>query len=164
MAKAKLDGIRQVRRESFFIMPHNRSFSYGYGFGRVIKIQKGNEFDVVYLNTGNGFTERYTRKFLCKEQQARKQISTLKINNYCMFFCNVPKFVRKTNGEMLNEAIAFWCAYVPTHFDRIDLEEEQQAQNMTELLNETQEQEIYSDFLSQFENNGDDDNEQSEND
>jgi len=149
-----MERMHQVRNETIIVFPYTPEIDRVLVIGRVIKIEKGRELDVVWLNTGNGVGETFTRKIVAKSINSRKQISTLKIDINTFVFGEIPKYVRNTTrqGVMIINAIAFWSAYVPNHYDRMEMESEQEQQENIKKMGDIQEEETIGDFLSQFEN------------
>lgn len=143
--------VRQISREPFIVFPYSKKRSWGLAFGNIVRIKKGVDFDIVEMNVGFGFGENFTRKFIVKDFNARKQVCTLKCTQMCLITCIVPPYVKQEGVELISEATAFWSAYVPKVFDRKELEEEQQKENIVELLGKEEEQKANDDFLAQFE-------------
>lgn len=154
--RKKKDGsplvMKQIGYESMFLLPYSKAKSFAQLWGRIVRIKRGDGFDLVEFNTGRGIDRNYTRKVLCKTQDSRKQIATLTIGQYCICLCETPKYRRGV--EMLCNALAFYPAYIPKKFDRLDLESEQEQQQDIEKLNETEEKQLDFDFLAQFEKKG----------
>lgn len=144
--------IRQIRKECFMALPYSRKLNWGIVFGKIIRMQKGNEFDIVEIDVGCGYGQQYTRKFVCKTLDSRKQLSTLKCGKMCIVFCLMPKYDYKIKCELICQALGFWCAYVPLAFDRVELETQQFVEKDLERLNEQEESQTQKDFLSLFEN------------
>lgn len=146
-----MGNVRQYRNEGIIVLSRSSEYQTALMIGWVIKIEKGRDLDIVYLATGMGYSEHFARKIYVKGSNARRQVSTLKKGVYTLVWGDLPRYKYGEKNEMILNARAFWSAYVPTHFDRVELEKEQQMENIVELLNEQQEQENEIDFLSQFE-------------
>lgn len=143
--------IKQVSREPFITFPYSNKRKWGLAFGTIVRIKRGTDFDIVELNVGFGYGENFTRKFIAKSFNARKQVATLKCSQMCMITCIVPPYVKQSGVELICEVLAFWMAYVPTIHDRLDLESEQEKNNDTEILEVAEEKKTNEDFLAQFE-------------
>lgn len=102
------------------------------GIGIVKKIQKGQDFDLVNMSFGRG----YSRAIIVKSNHARRQIYTLKRGQYAWFYGLLKTY--KENGKRHNifYAKAFQGWFVPKNMDiiKIDpneiekLEEENESQ------------------------------------
>lgn len=153
--RVKLDKIKQLGCECFLLIPHTSYKNWGIVFGEVVRIKKGKDNDIVELNTGKGHGINYTRTLIARFTNPRKQIATLKIGVYTMALVETPLFQKgqKVNykQKMCSNVLAFWSAYVPTKFDRQELEEEQNNEKMVEFLTKSENEELTNDFLSQFE-------------
>ena len=85
-----------------------------FGIGRVITVQKGQEFDMVGLDFGRGFP----KEIIVKNNHARRQIYTLKKGQYCWFY-GLARFYKdeKRKPKVAYYAKAFQGWYVPKNFD-----------------------------------------------
>lgn len=83
------------------------------GIGRPIKIMKGQEFDMVKMDFGNGCW----RDIIVKSNHARRQIYTLKKGQYAWFYGFMTNYV--DNGEFQTSlyARAFQGWFVPKNID-----------------------------------------------
>lgn len=144
--------IKQIGYESMFILPYSARKNHAQLWGRIVRIKKGKEYDIVEFDAGKGIGKNFTRKVVCKSKDSRKQIATLTIGHYCICLCETPKY--KRGVEMLCNALAFFPAYVPRIFDRLDLEETQAEEQQVEELNTQEEKQLEVDFLAQFEKKG----------
>lgn len=114
-------------------------FTICYGIGRVISIQKGEEFDLVGMDFGRG----WAREIYVKNNHARRQIYTLKKGQYAWFYGLMKCYKEKGRKKACFYAKAFQGWYVPKTMDIIKIDP-----NEIEKLEKENEQEIsYIDSL-----------------
>ena len=98
----------------FFGTPlEEKDFTICLGVGLVKAIQKGQEFDLVCMDFGRG----YSREIYVKNNHARRQIYTLKKGQYAWFY-GLMRCLRingKTNTTLYAKAFQGW--YVPKNMD-----------------------------------------------
>lgn len=113
------------------------------GTGIVREIIKGEDFDLVVMNFGS----RYDRNLIVREINARKQIYTLKVNQYAEVIGRMKCVKNKENKSvMVMYATCLQGYYVPKSFDIKHTENIDDFMKMTEdNKNETE------DLLSKFE-------------
>lgn len=135
------------RFESVTYQKRSEDTFWAFGIGRVTRIKKGEEYDIVELNVGYGYTENATRKFICTDLQVRKQIYTLKITQYTMFYAYT------TEERKYYLAFAFFPAYVPNAYDIKRNIPQEDKDLISNVIRDESEEEIQGeqDFLSQFE-------------
>ena len=121
MPKGKISAIYN---ETITIYPkYGNGFSHFEGTGLVKRISRGNEFDIVYVAFGVMTNE--IRPVIVIENQARRQILTLKCGQYAHFYgsCVKRKIQMTFNGKSKEvyrwELYAAMCQgyYVPKMFD-----------------------------------------------
>lgn len=104
----------------FFLGPPKEKTRYTVclGVGLVKVIQKGEDFDMVGMDFGRG----YTREIYVKNNHARRQIATLKKGQYAWFYgtLNVYKENGKPKSSMFAKAFQGW--YVPKVMDIINVD------------------------------------------
>lgn len=126
----------------------NEKRRFVVGIGRPIKICKGEEFDVVYMDFGSGLW----REIVVKSNHARRQIYTLKRGQYAWFYGFMCRYKDQESGEFKTAlyARAFQGWFVPKNMDIKKLDP-----NEIEKLTEENESKInFIDELLQGENNG----------
>lgn len=151
---------RTPKNESVWLFGKDRESNYtlACGIGLVKGISHGKEFDIVYMDFGRGSDWRFLRKVIVMKNTARRQIYTLKINQYAWFY---GAFARLTIDGHITEmfyakALQGW--YVPKSLDiKKDNSIEKSMREMPDFEIETG-----KDFLSFFEsrNKNDDDNDE----
>lgn len=88
------------------------------GVGLVKKIEKGEEFDVVGMDFGRGFT----RDIIVKNNHARRQIYTLKKGQYGSFYGYMKYYTKDKKTTCCFYAKAFQGWYVPKSVDIIKID------------------------------------------
>ena len=88
------------------------------GIGRVMAIEKGQEFDLVKMDFGRG----YSREILTKNNHARRQIYTLKKGQYAWFYGLMKTYRQDEQLKMSFYAKAFQGWYVPKNMDIIKID------------------------------------------
>ena len=86
-----------------------------FGIGRVLRIEKGQEFDLVYMDFGRG----YGREIFVKSNHARRQIYTMKKGQYSWFY-GMLRYYKDEKDKKFKAALyakAFQGWYVPKNFD-----------------------------------------------
>ena len=91
------------------------------GIGLVKVIQKGEEFDLVGMDFGRG----YTREIYVKNNHARRQIYTLKKGQYAWFYGLMKCYKIGNSKKSCLFAKAFQGWYVPKNFDIKQLDPEE---------------------------------------
>lgn len=91
----------------------NAKRKFVLGVGRTIKIMKGQEFDMIQMDFGSGVW----KDIIVKSNHARRQIYTLKRNQYAWFYGFMTTYME--NGELhtslFARALQGW--YVPKNMD-----------------------------------------------
>lgn len=154
----QMNAPHQTNNESLIILAGGRkceleeNHKWFIGIGKVVKILKGDEFDIICVNFGRGIAEEVLRKIIVKSDMARKQIATIKINQYADFFGDyVGVKLKQKDGTYKYEssfiayAIRGW--YVPRAYDikRTPKEELPETEQM-----DSDEYDYTHDILSQF--------------
>lgn len=154
----RLKGIWQMSNECiWFSQASNEDRFYMFGIGTVAKIKKGVDFDIVYINFGQGFGGTYLRKVICKTTNARKQIYTLKINQITLVYGQgqfSTQIVQKNATRYTKKAfygLAFFPAYVPLAFDIENTIAKEDKDRIEELLVDDPDTNECKDFLAVFE-------------
>ena len=97
------------------------------GIGRVMAIEKGQEFDLVKMDFGRG----YSREILTKNNHARRQIYTLKKGQYAWFYGMMKYYTVEKKQKAFFYAKAFQGWYVPKNMDIMKLDP-QEIDKLTE--------------------------------
>ena len=105
------------------------------GLGRVCKVEKGDELDLVYMNFGR----RFNRKILVKHNHARRQIYTLKKGELAWFKGEFKVYNDEKGPYTIFFAYGFQAWFVPKamdikHYD-LDTIEELEKENETSMIN-----------------------------
>lgn len=133
-------------KEFIIAMEMNDKVEQCLCIGKVKKISKGDDYDIVEMKLGSKFYKGGKfHKFYCHNPNARKQISTLRINQYCIVFA--VRLINKDIYKRCMYVMAFWPTYVPLAYDRKTTFKENEKQ--FERLDKT---EIDDDFLNQYYN------------
>lgn len=110
----------------------NKDYRQCIGLGRVGKVLKGDDLDIVYMNFGR----RYGRQIIVKHNHARRQIYTLKKGNLAWFY-GYYKVYKKKDGirETVFFAKGFQGWYVPKALDikNYDLDSIEQIEKENEI-------------------------------
>ena len=124
----------------------NNTMQVCFGFGQVIDIQIGNNFDLITMNFGL----HYNRQIIVKWNDARKQILTLKKGEYAQFFGFRKDYYRtKKKDEKFQRADVYFFAkqlqgwYVPKTMNR-------KSYDPKEVEKLTQENESKIDFIEKL--------------
>lgn len=118
----------------FFGSPQGKNdYTICIGIGRVMTIQKGEEFDLVGMDFGRG----YTREVFVKNNHARRQIYTLKKGQYAWFYGLMKTYKIEKKIKCYFYAKAFQGWYVPKNMDIIKVDP-----NDIEILTEENESKI----------------------
>ena len=96
----------------------DKEMNIAVGIGIVRTIQKGDEFDLVKMDFGRG----YTREIYVKSNHARRQIYTLKKGQYAWFYGLMKCYVLKGKKKICFYAKAFQGWYVPKSMDIIKID------------------------------------------
>ena len=88
------------------------------GIGLVKTIQKGEDFDLVGMDFGRG----YTREIYVKNNHARRQIYTLKKGQYAWFYGMLKCYKENRRKKSCLYAKAFQGWYVPKNMDIIKVD------------------------------------------
>lgn len=121
-------------------------FTICVGIGLVKTIQKGDDFDLVGMDFGRG----YTREIFVKNNHARRQIYTLKKGQYAWFYGLMKTYRQDDQLKMSFYAKAFQGWYVPKNMDIIKVDP-----NEIDKLTEENESKInFIDELLKGENDG----------
>lgn len=135
-------------RESVLLFKKNTKQLQVFGIGKVMKVEQGKKFDNVYLDVGKGYSLNQCLKVIVLSQMARKQIYTLTLNQYTMFYGY------KAVHQKGIFATCFFPSYVPKITDRNLILEENDGDLGFESIsdeNEINEDNEIQDILSQFE-------------
>ena len=132
--------------ETMLEIKKNRLWITYFAFGKVVKICKGDDFDLVYVDFGLG-KDNCGRVYF-HLLNSRKQIYTLKVGQYAQFGMIQPTEEAKKKKRFY---IAIWCMgiYVPKSVDIRNTE-------LTEEEIDELSQEEYGEgltFLDQFQKN-----------
>lgn len=129
--------------ETILFMPtSNKEYVQFMGIGRVMKISRGEKFDVVDVNFGQ--TSRL-RNVIVKHNFARKQLITLKKSQYAIFY-GMGKLYQRTTKK--NHLYKIWVLfsylnygfYVPKVFDVKKLEQDIENGEETNQIDEMTEE------------------------
>lgn len=120
------------------------------GYGIVLKIIKGNEFDIVKFNFGKG-----ERNVIVQRNTARRQIYTLKVNQWAEVigeFKSTKTQLKDGTWQYDLSFVAFalngW--FVPRSYDiKHDIELNENGEQMEHI--EQEQEEVFVDILKQFE-------------
>lgn len=93
-------------------------FTICFGIGLVKTIQKGEDFDLVGMDFGRG----YSREIYVKNNHARRQIYTLKKGQYAWFYGLMKCYKEKGRKKSCLYAKAFQGWYVPKNMDIIKVD------------------------------------------
>lgn len=132
--------------ETMIEVKKSKTWTTYFAFGKVVKICKSNDFDLVYVDFGLGKDNCGMVYF--RLLNSRKQIYTLKVGQYAQFGMVQPTEEAKKRKRFY---IAIWCMgiYVPKSVDirNTELTEEE--------INELSEEEYGEGltFLDQFQKN-----------
>lgn len=120
---------------AMFYEGQNR-FRACYGVGIVMKILKGDKFDLIYMNLGRGIGESTLRKIVVEKANARKQIYTLKVNQFAQVVGEFRNYATKGENGYKYEGVIYADAlngwYVPKSFDRNHFEDIESIDEMSE--------------------------------
>lgn len=132
--------VRCFRSETLFIFgidSEHTDYRWCLGVGKVIKIKKGENFDLLYLNFGR----KYAREIIVQYNHARRQLLTLKRGQYATFYGKF-RFYLDDSGKSKTTFYAYGLQawYVPRMLDikQMNLDEEQYDDIDQEQENETQ--------------------------
>ena len=134
------------KRSSLIIWERVKGVKNVFGAVKIIRIEQGTNFDIVYCDIGFGKDERFLRKFICKTTNSRKQIYTLTRNQYAIVY----GLASKSNYAFYVKA--WWAAYVPKIHDRQEIMESDEFEMFKEL-NEEETDKGALDFLDYIERN-----------
>lgn len=125
--------VRLVPHTNLMITKTTKDYYYFFGYGKVNKIYKNNAFDIVFVDFGNG----NGNKIYLVWEDARKQLSTLKVGQYAMFGL-IKNRHYKDNGPVHYMAIWVMGIYVPKIVDirNKELTEEEIEEMTTDEYNE----------------------------
>ena len=101
----------------FLGSPKNDDQTFCFGIGTVIKIQKGEEFDMVGMDFGRG----YTRNIVVKHNHARRQIYTLKCGQLAWFYGLMKTYTENGKRKSALYAKGFQGWFVPKNMDIIKI-------------------------------------------
>lgn len=119
---------------------------WAFGVVKIITIKRGVDFDIVEADSGKGYGESFRIKLLCQTTDSRKQIYTLKCNQYAIFFGMT------TDTRKQYSVSSFFPSYTPLSYD-IEHNIDKETKNSIETFNDNEETyEEDKDFLSQFMN------------
>lgn len=90
---------------------------YCLGVGTVTAIQKGEEFDLVCMDFGRGFS----REIFVKNNHARRQIYTLKRGQLAWFYGFMKSYIQEGRKKASFFAKGFQGWYVPKNMDIIKI-------------------------------------------
>lgn len=110
-----------------------------FGIGTVTKIQKGEEFDMVYMNFGRD----YSREICVKHNHARRQIYTLKRGQLAWFYGVMQVYKDKGEFKTIFYAMGFQGWFVPKNMDIIKI-------NPEDIEKMTEENESKIDFIDKL--------------
>lgn len=127
-----------------YLGTHHNKTTVCWGVGTLIKVQKGENFDLITMDFGG----RWQRKIIVKTTMARKQIYTMKVNQLAWFVGTRKTFIVKNKKTKKNDckvvfyAFGFQGWYVPKAFDikNIDPQEiieeklEKKAESQIEII------------------------------
>ena len=104
----------------FFLGPPKEKTKYTVclGVGLVKVIQKGEDFDMVGMDFGRG----YTREIYVKNNHARRQIATLKKGQYAWFYGLMKLYKEGKKKKCCFYAKAFQGWYVPKNMDIVKID------------------------------------------
>lgn len=95
-------------------MRSSKNWKKYFAYGLVLKICKGDDFDLIIVDFGRGGDNAC--KVYCRALNTRKQVYSLKVGQYAMF-----GLIRKTSDayNKLDRYLAEWCMgiYVPKIVD-----------------------------------------------
>lgn len=138
-----------------YSMHNKKRYRLFYGIGVVYRVVKGDKQDLIYINFGM-FREHQTRLVVAYENNARRQILTLKRGQVCQVYGVCRYFTteielngKKTKGVKLGlyaRAIQGW--YVPTMIDLKKMPINDNLEEPTEK--EKQVQKTFEDVLDDF--------------
>lgn len=97
-----------------------KDFTLVLGVGLVRTIEKGNDYDIVGMDFGNN----HIRKIIVKNNNARKQIYTLKKGQYAWFYGLMKSYFNEkkiVKTQLFAKAFQGW--YVPKAFDIAKMED-----------------------------------------
>lgn len=129
--------MKTLSGDSIFVFGCDKDKFYTcVGIGTVVKIQKGDELDIVYM-----FFGKKTRQIVVKHNHARRQIYSLKRGQLAWFYGTYKNYGNKVHLY----AKGFQAWYVPKAIDiknyDLDSIEEMEKTQETDMIN----------FLDQFE-------------
>lgn len=127
-------------RETIIYTEHNKIQSTAFGVGIVIKVEQGKDMDIVYMNVGKGYGLKFCKKLYVVSSLARRQLYTLVINQYAMFYGF------KTNKSKIINVACFFPSFVPKLSDRREILEDNDGDLGFSELNAEKEQDILSQF------------------
>lgn len=104
----------------FLGTPKNDDKTYCLGVGTVTTIKKGEEFDLVGMDFGRG----YTREIYVKNNHARRQIYTLKKGQLAWFYGFMKVYVIDNKRKSTLYAKGFQGWFVPKNMDIIKIDPE----------------------------------------
>ena len=96
----------------------DNDFTVCVGIGLVKTIKKGDDFDLVGMDFGRG----YTREIYVKNNHARRQIYTLKKGQYAWFYGLMKCYKLNGHSKSCLYAKAFQGWYVPKNMDIIKVD------------------------------------------
>ena len=134
------------KKSSLIIWERVKGVKNAFGAVKIIRIEQGDKYDIVYCDIGFGKSENALRKFVCKSTNARKQIYTLTRNQYAIVY----GLASKSNKAFYVKA--WWAAYVPKVHDRQEIMESDDFEMFKEL-NENDTDTEALDFLDLIEGN-----------
>lgn len=132
------------KRSSLIIWERCKGVKNAFGAVKIIRIEQGERYDIVYCDIGFGKDEKFLRKFVCKTTNSRKQIYTLTRNQYAIVYGLASKDNRAFYVK------AWWAAYIPKVNDRHDIMESDDFE-MFKPLNEDDTDKEALDFLDLIE-------------
>lgn len=132
------------KKSSLIIWERCKGVKNAFGPVKIIRIEQGEHYDIVYCDIGFGKDERFLRKFICKSTNARKQIYTLTRNQYAIVY----GLASKDNKAFYVKS--WWASYVPKVHDRQEIMDSDDFEMFKELNEENTDKEAL-DFLDLIE-------------
>lgn len=137
-----------IQKESILLIPEGKDKFYFFGIGKVFKVLKGEEYDLVFVEFKPTTNENYKsiRTIIVKNNHPRRQILTLKRGQFAMFYGRaylVLQEPKKPDGttakykkwQLYANALQGW--HTPTMFDIKRMEKDNELDEY-ELMSDKQ--------------------------